>query len=71
MPMTSGLDALRWASWIFQWVLYLGMTVAWVIVIVLVWRIMRAHEQMADTLRSLAEELRRQAPPGPDHSPQP
>lgn len=71
MPaLTSGSDALRWAFWLFQWALYLGTGLAWVVLIVLVWRIMRTHEDIADTLRWLAEELRRQAPPGPDQGSQ-
>ncbi|MGB9662735.1 MAG: hypothetical protein ACPL5F_12120 [Moorellaceae bacterium] len=36
----------------------LGMMVGWVILLVVAWRFMRAHEAMADTLRSLEAILK-------------
>lgn len=47
-------EGLFFVIWL---VMMLGMIIGWIIVIIALWRGMKAHERIADTLTTLAQSL--------------
>ena len=55
-----GPDLLGGVMFGLMGIIWLGALAMWIVFIVAAWKLMRAHERIAQTLRGLAEALRSQ-----------
>jgi len=61
-PGQPGVGAFGGILMVVMGLIYVGMIVGWVFFIVASWKLMRAHERIAETLRGIAQALRSQPP---------
>lgn len=58
-PMPPGFGLF---GGVFMGIIYVGMIVGWVFFVVASWKLMQAHERIAEVLRGIAETLRSERP---------